>query len=271
MHLAFEKDLTLPLKCDSLQEDFKTYQNVIIKIVENNINLLKELPAPNNFTLEEILSHFEEAIKTDLENDVVFEKTFEVGKYAQTMAKSMRKYFDNIYTLNKEKKEKNICNLLAFSKLFLNSNLREDFLETVSASYLVENDFLDIFDKRITKEHKKLLLYKNNRSKFEKVCEEHNQWVRKLADKKMLVGNNRTKLVWYVKINNANTVEELFDGNKFLMEEKVDPKVLEELITNVAKVTEELEKLVLANLDHLQVPEFDDGVKIMSDVMNMLA
>jgi hypothetical protein len=122
----------------------------------------------------------------------------------------MNKYFEKIYTLNEEKKEKNTCTLLAFSKLFLNSNLREDFFKTISNSYLVENDFLDMFDRKIKEEYLKLLSYKNNRVKFVRVCEKHNQWVQKFADKKMLIGQNRTKLIWYVKINNVDRLEECF-------------------------------------------------------------
>jgi hypothetical protein len=83
--LAFEKDLTLPLECNSLQDDFNAYKNAITKTVENNIALLKGLPFSNKFTLEEILSHFEKAINSVLENDLVFEKAFEVGRYAQIM------------------------------------------------------------------------------------------------------------------------------------------------------------------------------------------
>jgi predicted translin family RNA/ssDNA-binding protein len=54
------------------------------------------------------------------------------------------------------------------------------------------------------------------------------------------------------------------------MEENVDQKVLDELINNVAEVTGQLEQLVLANLERLQVPELDDGIKIMADLMNIL-
>jgi hypothetical protein len=271
MPLSLERDSTLPLECNVLQRDVDEYKRAIAKTIERNIELLKELPPPKNFTIEEIVEHFKKKIKADLEKDTYFEERVEVGIYAHSMFDSMSKYFAKIHDLNKEEKEKNSYAIFSVSRLFLNSNLSDDFFKTISSSYLIENDFLDLFDTTIRTEHVKLISYKSQRVKFERVCNKHNAWVHKFTEKLNLIGKNRTKLIWYVEIANSNKLEELFK-DKFIKKENIDQKILTKLINAVTETTTQLEKLVLTNFNnhHLLTDEIDDNIKTLTDLMNAL-
>jgi hypothetical protein len=269
MPLSLERDAILPLKCNVLQEDFNAYKKAITKTIERNIELLKELPPPKNFAIEDIIAYFQKAIRNDLENDKLFEKSVEVSKYAQSMFESIHKYFAKIYSVNKEEKEKNSYNIFSISRLFLNSNLPGDFFKTISDSYLVENDFLDLFDRVIKKEYFKLVSYKNNRAKFEKSCNTHNMWIKKFIEKANLIEKNRAKLIWYVEINNSNKLEELFN-DKFIKEENLDQDILTKLINDVAEITTQLEHLVLTDLKPYRLPKFDDSMQTIVDLMTTI-
>ena len=160
----------------------------------------------------------------------------------------MEKYFNNIYKVNKNSKERNLQDLLNISKGFLNSDLPEIFLNDISTSFLVENDYTDLYNKRIRREHFGLIATKNNRTKFERLVKEHNDWVRDFTQKANLIGRNRTKLIWYVDINNSNSLDELFK-DKFITTNVLDNQVLSQLIEAFEKITSELESLVTKNID----------------------
>ncbi|MDR2707748.1 MAG: hypothetical protein LBB87_03250 [Nitrososphaerota archaeon] len=271
MPLSLERDSILPLECNTLQKDFDAYKKAITKTIEKNIELLKELPPPKNFTVDELVEYFQKEIKKDLENNKLFEKSVEIGRYAHSIFESMTKYFANIYDFNKEEREKNSYDVFSISRLFLNSNLPDEFFKTVSNSYLIENDFLNIFDRKIKRDSIKLIGNKNNRVKFTRVCDKHNLWVKDFTDKLKLIGKNRTKLIWYVEINNSNKLEELFNP-KFLKEENLDKAVLLKLIDNVAETTNQLEELVLNNLEKKYLPTttIDEGIKTITNLMDTI-
>lgn len=269
--LTVANKLAAPLKCDAVANDFKIFKKSVAKTIKNNLDLLKELPPPKNFSLEELRVFLKKGIKTELEKDPLFEQTVEVGKYASSMLFSMEKYFKNIFRVDKENKERNCQDIFNISKGFLNSNLPDSFLEIISMSYYIENDFTDLFDKRIRKEHLGLIATKNNETKFERLCEEHNQWVIEFTNKVNSIGRNRTKLVWYVDINNSKTLEELFK-DKIIKIEEIDEGVLNKLIEALKKDIFELELLLTKNSDLpciLQIGN-DDSIKAISEMMEIL-
>lgn len=270
MPLVLERESTLPLQCNALQEDFDAYKKAIAKTIERNIELLKELPPPKNFTVEEIVAYFQKEIKKDLEQDKFFEKSVEVGKYATSMFESMRKYFAQIYDLNNAEKEKNSYDIFTISRLFLNSDLPDEFYKAISNSYLTENDFLDIFDRTIRKEYLMLVNCKANRTKFVRICDHHNTWVREFTDKINLIDKNRTKLIWYVDLNNSHTIDELFK-DKFIKTEELDSEVLTQLISAVTEISDKLEELVLQNLRPCLPPtEVNDSMKAIAEMMDVI-
>ena len=207
----------------------------------------------------------------DLEKDHVFEKGVEVSRYAESMFESMEKYFKNIYDLHTAKKNKHCSEIVEVSKLFLNSDLSEMFLKVISTSFLVEDDFIDLYDKRIKKEHITLIQYKNNRTKFERLCDKHNYWVHDFTEKIRLMGRCRTKLIWYVQINNSNTVEDLFK-DKTIKTEVLDNKVLSQLIQAIEQNTSELELLVTKDLalPCFSSIEKSESVKAITKMMEII-
>jgi hypothetical protein len=271
MPLIVEDELTSPLKCNALIEDFEAYKKAVTETINSNIELFKELPPPKNFSSEEAIAFFETEIKKDLEKDHVFEKGVEVSRYAESMFESMEKYFKNIYNLHTAKKNKHCSEMIDLSKLFLNSDLNEMFLKAISTSFLVEDDFIDLYDKRIRKEHITLITYRNNRTKFERLCDKHNHWVHDFTEKIRLIGRYRTKLIWYVDINNSNTVEELFK-DKTIKTVVLDNKVLLQLIQTLEQNTSELEQLVTEDLELycLSTIEKGESVKAITRMMEII-
>ena len=269
MPLYLENELT-PLKCDALKEDFNAFKEAIGKTIKANIELLKELPPPRNFSLEELFDYFEKEMKCNLEKDPVFEKSVEVSRYANSMYEAMDKYFKDIYDLHAATKQRNSIGLFELSKFFINSDLDENFLKVFSDSLLVSNDYLDLYDKRIRKERFSLIYYKNNRPKFEKVCFDHNHWVKDFQEKLSLTARNRIKLLWYVEMNNSNTVEELFK-DKFIKIEALDKGFFNCLIEALEKNTTDLELLITkkADLACLCPVNVDDSIKTMTTLMDL--
>ena len=237
--LTVNNKLAAPLECNELMDDFESYKKAVAATVKSNVELLKELPTPKNFSIDELTAYLEKQIKCEIEKDKLFEGIVEVSKYAHSFSFSMEKYFNNIYKVNKNSKERNLQDLLNISKGFLNSDLPEIFLNDISTSFLVENDYTDLYNKRIRREHFGLIATKNNRTKFERLVKEHNDWVRDFTQKANLIGRNRTKLIWYVDINNSNSLDELFK-DKFITTNVLDNQVLSQLIEAFEKITSEL-------------------------------
>ena len=269
MPLYLENELT-PLKCDAFNEDFNAFKEAVGKTLKANIDLLKELPTPRNFSLDDLLAHFEREMKKNLEKDAIFEKSVEVSRYANSMYEAMDKYFREIYELHAATKKRNSVCLCELSKYFINSDLDEDFLEVFSDSYLVSNDYLDLYDGRARKERISLLFFKSNKPKFERVCVAHNHWVKELQEKLSLISRNRTKLFWYVDINNSKTVEDLFK-DKYIENQVLDKKVLNNLIKALERCTTDLELMISKNSDLVNVclSNVDDSIKTMTTLMDL--
>jgi hypothetical protein len=269
MPLYLENELT-PLKCDALTEDFNSYKEAVAKTLKANIELLKELPPPRNFTIEDLLAYFEKELKKNIEKDAIFEKSVQVSRYANSMYEAMGKYFKEIYDLHAATKKRNSICLHELSKYFINSNLDERFLESFSNSYLVSNDYLDLYDNRVRKESHSLLFFKNNKAKFERVCIAHNRWVKDFQDNLTLIAKNRTKLFWYVDINNSKTVEDLFK-DKSIETNVLNKKILNNLIAALEGCTTNLESMVSKNTDLATVymHNVDDSIKTMTTLMDL--
>jgi hypothetical protein len=271
MPIIVENQFTAPLKCNTLNDDFDNYKKTIAETIERNVKILYELPPPRNFLSEDLEVFIRAKIKSDLEKDKLFEKTVEVNKYANSIFDCMEKYFANIFTLHISYKNMHSCELFEISKGFLNSDLPEQFLKAISNSLQVETDFIDLFDKRIKKEHLTLLGFKNNRTKFERLCKEHNGWSHEFAEKIDKIAHDRTKLIWYVDINNSTTVENCFK-DKFIKVEVIDKKLLLKLIDTLEQTTSELEVLVTTNLESQCLPTrtMDDSTRAITAMMEIL-
>ena len=269
--IIVRKDLTNPLKCNPATEDFNAFKEALAETVKMNVDLLKELPTPKSIPIDQIVTFFRSEIKCDLQKDHLFEKSVEIRKYAKTMFDSMEKYFNNIFGFHEELKNEQSAELFNVSKLFLNSDLPETFLRAAHASSLVEVDYIDLFDRRIRKERLHLVANRNNRPKFEKICDSHNKWVHDFSEKLDTIQRDRVKLIWYIDINNSNSVEEIFK-DKFIKTKQLDSVVLSQLIQNLERMTSELEALIIANLESPCLPTInvDESVKTITAMMEIL-
>lgn len=68
-------DTSFPLQFDTVSKDFKDFKTAISENVETNLDLLNEVPLPKNLDREELREFFRKEITSDLEKDVLFEKT----------------------------------------------------------------------------------------------------------------------------------------------------------------------------------------------------
>jgi hypothetical protein len=128
-----------------------------------------------------------------------------------------------------------------------------------------------LFDRRIRKERLHLVANRNNRPKFERICDSHNEWVHVFSEKLDTIQRERIKLIWYVDINNSNSVKEIFE-DKVIKTKQLDPAVLSRLIQNLEKMTSELEALIMANMESPCLPTInvDESVKTITAMMEIL-
>ena len=162
-------DLSFPLQFDTVNEDFKDFKTAISRVVESNLNLLNEIPLPKNWELEALKKFFKSQIKSDLEKDVLFEKSVEMSKYAKNMYESMDLYFKEIFDYYEQREKELSLDMFCVSKMFLNSDLPMSFLRSIEDSMLAEKDYIEICVKKIRQERLSLLRYRNNRTKFQSV------------------------------------------------------------------------------------------------------
>lgn len=169
------------LESDSLTDAIKDYKTSISETVNINLKLLSEIPLRKEFR-KELNKRFESIITKDLESDKLFEKKVEISRYAKDLFNRIDSYFRETFKLNKEQKEKLKYESFVNSRFFLNSDLPLSFLKICNASFYTEMDYIDIFDKEIRKERVELLVSRKNRTKFSRICKEHNAWVSKFAE-----------------------------------------------------------------------------------------
>jgi hypothetical protein len=232
------------LQCNALTNDFEYYKKYLALTVESNIELFKQLPKPAHFDWEDLLAHMEIEIRKKLERNKIFEDTVELSKYAYSMLFSMDKFYQKIAMVSKQSKELNVQDIVGFSKDFLNSDLPDCFLAIVTRSFLVENDFSDFYQRHIDREKTKLIATKNNRLKFERLCETHNQWAKVFTKKVLEISRNRAKLVWYIDVNNSKTFDELFKEKQVSMA-NLDADILQHFMEIIERETNALELLLV--------------------------
>jgi hypothetical protein len=263
-------DLTLPLQCDAVNKDFENFKSAVTNTLETNLKLLDELPLPKHFDAKELRAFFKSKIKTDLEKDKTFEKAIEIQKYAKTMFESMIKYFNEIFVFHDNLKRKQNREVFYVSKMFLNSDLPLQFLKTVNTSILIQGDFIDIFNKRIRKERVSLITSQRSRPKFERVCNEHNKWVKGFCDRENAIERQRVKLLWYVDLCNSKNVNELFK-QKTIKRNLMDQTVFSDLIENLRNENEALEELIYSNYEFAPLEyQIDESVKALTTLVQII-
>ncbi|MEM2970948.1 MAG: hypothetical protein QW270_00790 [Candidatus Bathyarchaeia archaeon] len=265
-------DTSSNLQFDALDEAFKDFKSSVSAVIESNLKLLDEVPLFHNLHLEDLRKFLESQIRTGLSKDVLFEKAVEIGRYARNMFDSMDAYFSEIFHFHQELKKELHSEMFNVSKMFLNSDLPLSFVKAIGDSLLNEIDYVDVFDKEIRKERLDLIKYRDNRTKFKRVCEAHNLWVRKFDELRTRMERERVKLIWYVDFNNSGSVNEIFK-DKTIKTSLLDKSMLHNFILNLQKQVQEMERL---NASKMEIHSFlryetDEGTRTLLRIMQNLS
>jgi hypothetical protein len=263
-------DVSFPLQFDTVNEDFKDFKTAVSGIVEINLDLLNEIPLPKNWELEALKEFFTNQIKSDLEKDVLFEKSVEISKYAKNMYESMDSYFKEIFDYYEQQQKELSLNMFCVSKMFLNSDLPMSFLRSIEDSMLAEKDYVEIYVKKIRHERLSLLRYRNNRTKFQRVCDSHNTWVNRLENRLAEMERGRVKLIWYVDFNNSVSFGDIFK-DKIVKISFLEKQILLDLIKALQDQVHEMEKLNISMTEFSSfLPfEIDDGTRAIRKIMQL--
>jgi hypothetical protein len=83
--------------------------------------------------------------------------------------------------------------------------------------------------------------------------------------------HEQVKLIWYIDFNNSESVDEIFE-DKIIKTSLLDKLVLNELIVNLQKYSQEMEKL---NMSKIEIHTFlrrevDEGARTLVRMMQIL-
>lgn len=264
-------DNSFPLQFEEVACDFKDFQAAISQVLESNMNLLGEVPLPEHLNLEEIRGFLERKIKADLEKDPIFEKAFEVSKYTKSMFEYMDSYFREVFDYYEQRQKQLSSDMFCLSKMFLNSDLPVAFASATEDSILAEKDYIEVFTSRIRGERLSLIRNRSNKTKFKRVCDSHNNWVRKFRERLVDIEHIRVKLIWYVDFNNSKSLEEVFK-DKIIKTSLLDMTKLSDFICGLQNEVDEMEKLngSMMELGSVLPLEVDDGKRAIRRIMQIL-
>jgi hypothetical protein len=267
------KDMSLASGFNSeVDEAFKDYKTAVSETVKSNLELLEEIPLPKSLSLGDLKEFFQKDIPSDLSNDATFEKAVEVGKYARDIAKYMSSYFREIFVFHNTLKKEMYGSLFQVSRMFLNSDLPIPFLRSVERSILAHIDYIDIFDREIHREHRDLIVNRNDKRKFDRICTIHNEWVKAFGEKTKSLERKRVRLLWYVDFNNSTSLDEIFK-DKFIELRSLDRGVLQEFVESLRQDASDLETLNLsrATFEPFSASEYNDGARAIMALMKLIA
>ena len=263
-------DISFPLRFSNVDEAFRDFKTCISETIKTNLDLLNEVPLPKNLR-EELREYLKSQIQSHLERDPIFEKSVEIGRYSKNMFKSIESYFREIFGFHEELTKDLHSDIFGVSKMFLNSDLPLPFLKTTSDSSLAEIDYIAVFDKEIRKERLDLIVNRNHRRKFERICDLHNLWVTRFDERRNKMERERVKLIWYVDFNNSASVDEIFK-DKSIRLSSLDKPILYNFIRGLLEQVKEMEKLNSAKMEWLSfLPcKIDNGTKAIIKMMQLL-
>jgi hypothetical protein len=262
---------SFPLQFGTINKDFEDFKTAVSKVTESNLSLLDELPLPKNIKIKELKKYFRNQIKSYLQEDTLFEKAVELSRYTKNMYEEMDSYFKEIFNFYQEREKELSSDVFCVSKMFLNSDLPMPFLRSIEDSLLAEKDYIHIYTKKIRNEQLSLVRYRNNRLKFQKVCEEHNTWVAKFTNELVKLERLRIKLIWYVDFNNSANLNEIFEDKTIKMR-LLDESILFDFIDKLENQVYKMEKLnaLMAESPSFLPLEIDDGTRAIRNMMQLL-
>lgn len=228
---------------DTINKTFKDYKAAIIETVEENLSLLDELPPLKTLKIEDIKKRLRKMVEDNLKQDPVFEKSIEIERYADDIWKYVESYFREIFEYHDNVRKRLDSEIFDICRMFFNSDLPMLFLTTIEDAVLIQKDYLDTYDKQIREGRLELLLSRNNRKKFEKLCDAHNRWIKPFTERMDKLERTRIKLFWYTDFSNSATVDEMFKV-KSIKSSALDMEIIQSFIDDLRKQVKEMETLI---------------------------
>jgi len=234
-------------------------------IIDDNFKVLKTVKLPDHLKLKELSEALQKIIKQDMEKDPLHDVAVRLTSYSQNFFEKMEPYFEEIFDYDEKVRERLRACLYGNSKEYVLSDLPPSYARSLALSFFTECKYHEIFDYRIRRERLKLMVVRNNRLKFKGVCDEHNRWVDFLHSLLESMRDSRTRLIWYVDLNNCKTVKEAFKF-KELRKSNLDSEHFFTLLLDMQKETEKLRKALI----EMSKETFQIAVDLKSSTVNLL-
>jgi len=249
------------LECegDTVNKTFKDYKTAIIETVNCNLELLDELPPLKTLNIEDVRKRLRKMVEDNLKKDPVFEKSIEIVRYADDIWKYVDSYFREIFDFHDSIRKQLNSEILDVCRMFFNSDLPMAFLTTIEDAILIENDYLDAYDKLIRKERLNLLVSRNNRKRFERLCDDHNRWTKPFTERMDKLERTRIKLFWYTDFSNSATSDEIFKV-KSIKSNALDMKIIQDFIDDLRKQIKEMETLIAPKMEISLFTSYDKNI-----------
>jgi len=255
----------------AIGEDLKRYKSALESRIADNLKLVDELPPLKYLSKAKIRKYLRKKIKDDLQKDKLFEKSVEIDKYAGNIAQHLQAYYREIFDYHLGVKERLDSGILDACRMYFNSDLPLRFLKALENSILIEKDFVDIYDKRLRREKLRLISYRANRKKFERLCSLHNMWIEPFEKLLKESTSTRRKLFWYVDFSNSKTLKDIFRVKKIEVA-STDIKIIEGYVECLENLTQDMGLLVEKNIEFQPIEKYDteDGSRTIREVMDLL-
>jgi len=259
------------IESDTINKAFKDYKAAIAETVEENLRLLDEMPPLKTLHVEDLKKHFRKMVADDLEQNHVFEKSVEIGKYAADIWTYVRSYFREIFEYHDNVRKRLDSGIFDTCRMFFKSDLPLLFLTTMEDAILIQKDYLDIYDKRIRKERLGLLTSRNDRRKFNALCDAHNSWIKPFTERIDNLDRTRIKLFWYIDFSNSASVDEVFRV-KTVRSSVLDMKIIQGFIDDLRKQTQEIETLIAPKMEFSPFLSYEDnsGARSIRKIMELV-
>ncbi|MCW4030329.1 MAG: hypothetical protein NWE92_11870 [Candidatus Bathyarchaeota archaeon] len=264
---AFEK---FDYKAQEIATDFKNYQEALSSTLSANLALVDQLPPLRVLTKAEIKEKMASKVKSNLENDELFEKTVTIKKYTKDFSRYVINYFAKVFEQNQLISNRLNSELFELWRSYYNSDLPLCYIEAIEKAILLQLNYLHLYGKYLRRERVQLLINRDNKKKFEHLCNIHNKWVEQFDDIDRLE-DNRIKLFWYIDFCNCEKVDEILKVKK-IKTEYLQLKELDNFVTAIYAVLEKLEPMVDSNLPFEHVaPYEDDGIRTISKIAGAIS
>ena len=226
---------------DEEKEDFFS------EILKENLEILGKIKIPDWFSRKQIEERLTRCITEDLKEAPLIKTQERINKYQKEIKKYLKKYFKEIYDHIDELIDFYQGQILKSSRGFLNSDLPPSFLRTISLSFKTEQKFFEIYKKKIKKEEFHLKLNYNNQKKFNRIIDQHNEWVDRLNPFLDDMAAQCLALIWYVDIWNSKSLDELFEEKTHRMS-SLDKETFENMLVQLESMIKEVRKRLI-NID----------------------